>query len=373
MASLGRRIESVKAWGRAKVAYWRVRRPAVDHLIRAVQRYQVQTGDLLAGAVTYFAFLSFFPLLALSYAVLGYVAAASEPTRIALEEAIVDRLPGITEQLDIDSIFRAKETAGIIGLLGLLYAGLGAIDALRSALRQMSMTTEPPLNFFVGKARDLVSIVLIGITMITSVLVAGFATTATDKVLHFVFGSESALATLGLRVLGVVAGVGADWLLFVILLGWVARLTQPFRTIARGALLGAIGFGLLKQVATLLLATTLGNPVYGAFTVIVGLLIWINFSARLVLHVAAWTATAGLCPPPEPTPPPGLEIQPGAASEPPTPRPASEGVAPGSEPAAPRLASKSAAPDSESAAPRQDPESAAPGSESATPRPASGA
>ncbi|MFG1707237.1 YihY/virulence factor BrkB family protein [Nonomuraea sp. M3C6] len=295
-------IESVRAWGRGKVDYWRVRRLSFDHLIRAVRRYQVQSGDRLAGAVTYFAFLSFFPLVALSYAVLGFVVATSRTTRQALEQAIVERLPGIAGQLDLEAIARAREAAGIIGLLGLLYAGLGALDALRGALREMSMTTAPPPNFFVGKLRDLASLVMLGVTMIVSVLVAGFATTATDKVLHFVFGSASTLANLGLRSAGVVASVGADWLLFVILLAWVARPAQPFRMIARGALLGAIGFGLLKQVATLLLGQTLSNPVYGTFAVIAGLLIWINLSARLVLYVAAWTATAGLCPPPSPTP-----------------------------------------------------------------------
>jgi membrane protein len=40
----------------------------------------------------------------------------------------------------------------------------------------------------------------------------------------------------------------------------------------------------------------------------VGLLIWINFSARVVMYTAAWTATASLGPPPEPTPVPGGDV-----------------------------------------------------------------
>ncbi|QFY06238.1 YihY/virulence factor BrkB family protein [Nonomuraea phyllanthi] len=310
MASLKERIAAVKAWVRGKVNYWRVRRLSFDHLLRAIRRYQQQSGDRLAGAVTYFAFLSFFPLLALSYAVLGFVVATSGTTRQALEQAIAERLPGIAGQLNLEAIARARETAGLIGLLGLLYAGLGALDALRQALREMSMAVTPAPSFFAGKLRDLVSIIMIGVTMIVSVLVAGFATTATDKVMHFVFGGGSAVATWVWRAAGVAAAVGADWLLFLILLGWVARPTQPFRVIAKGALIGAIGFGLLKQLATLLLGHTLGNPIYGTFAVIVGLLIWINFSARLVLYVAAWTATAGYCPPPVPSPIPASGAQP---------------------------------------------------------------
>lgn len=305
MASLVERFEEAKTWSRGRVDYWRVRRLSFDHLIRAVRRYQLQFGDRLAGAVTYFAFLSFFPLVVLSYAVLGFVVATSDTTTKALEAAIVERLPGIAPKLDIGAIADAKATAGIIGLLGLLYAGLGALDALRGALREISMTTAPPLNFFVGKLRDLAALVMLGSTMICSVLVAGFATTATDNVLNFLFGSQPALANVALRVAGVAASVGADWVIFLILLGWVARSDQPFRVIAKGALLGAIGFGLLKQVATLLLGQTLGgNSVYGAFAVIVGLLLWMNFSARLVLYVAAWTATAGFSPPPSPSPVP---------------------------------------------------------------------
>ncbi|MCF6471687.1 YihY/virulence factor BrkB family protein [Nonomuraea sp. MG754425] len=302
MARVAERVESVRSWGRGRLDDWRVRRPSLDHLIRAVRRYQLQFGDRLAGAVTYFTFLSFFPIVVLGYSVLGFAVATSEATRHALDQAISERLPGLMEQLNLDQIAQAKTAAGIIGLLGLLYAGLGALDALRGALREMSMTTTPPLGFVPGKLRDLVSLVLLGVTAVTSVLVAGFATTATDKVMGLLFGAESAVGTLTLRVGGVAASVGADWLLFVILLGWVERPTRPFRMIAKGALLGALAFGVLKQVATLLLATTLGNPVYGAFAVTAGLLVWMNLSARLVLFVAAWTATAGLGPPPTPTP-----------------------------------------------------------------------
>ncbi|MFI6918500.1 YihY/virulence factor BrkB family protein [Nonomuraea spiralis] len=306
LASLTERIESVRAWGRRTLDHWRVRRLWIDHLVRAVRRYQIQRGDRLAGSVTYFCFLSFFPLLALGYAVLGYTLDASSATREALETAITERLPGIAADLRLDQIASARTTAGIIGLFGLLYAGLGAMDALRAALREMSMTTVPPPNFFLGKLRDLISVVLLGTTLVASALVSGAATTVTDKVLDAVFGDNSLLSTQGFRIFVVVASVVADWVLFVILLGWVAKPAEPFKVIVRGALLGAIGFGLLKQAASLLLSTTLSNPIYGAFAATVGLLVWMNFSARLVLFAASWTSTTGLCPPPSPSPIPSI-------------------------------------------------------------------
>jgi membrane protein len=296
------RVESAKERGGRIVDSWRVRRPWLDHLIRTVQRYQVRFGDRLAGAVTYFAFLSFFPLVALAYAVFGYVLSEDQNIINALETAIREQLPGLAGSLDLKAIAKARSTAGIIGLVGLLYAGLGAVDALRGALVEMSMTTAPPLNFFLGKLRDLVSLLLLGVTMIVSVLVGGAATTVTTDVAKFFGLGQAPVTTTTLWLVGLLASVAADWVLFLIVLGWVARPTQPFKVLARGALLGAIGFGVLKQIASLLLAKTLSNPVYGTFAVMVGLLIWINFSARLVLYVAAWTATAGLYPPPTPSP-----------------------------------------------------------------------
>jgi membrane protein len=58
-----------------------------------------------------------------------------------------------------------------------------------------------------------------------------------------------------------------------------------------GALLGAVGFEVLKQFGTFLISNTTSNPIYATFAVAVGLLIWINFVTRVTLWAAAWTAT----------------------------------------------------------------------------------
>ncbi len=70
------------------------------------------------------------------------------------------------------------------------------------------------------------------------------------------------------------------------------QLSTPLRRVAKGALLGAVGLEILKVVATWLVGRTTRNPVYGAFAVIIGLLIWINLVSRFTLFVAAWTVSA---------------------------------------------------------------------------------
>src|SRR5699024_9599235 len=106
--------------------YWetRQRHPAVDHLVRAYERYSDSNGTQLASAVTYYAFLSFFPLLALAFAVVGFLAARNVELTDHLNKALEAVLPGLSEQLPVEQIAEARVGAGLLGVLGLLYAGL---------------------------------------------------------------------------------------------------------------------------------------------------------------------------------------------------------------------------------------------------------
>ncbi|MEU4404451.1 YihY/virulence factor BrkB family protein [Streptosporangium sp. NPDC023963] len=309
MTSVLERIQAARERFGRTLGTARVRWHWLDHLVRTFQRYQIQSGDRLAGAVSYFAFLSFFPIVALAFAVFGYFLSTRPEATQALQTAINQYLPGLADKLPIKQIADSRTSAGIIGLLGLLYAGLGAIDALRGALREISMTTEAPLNFALAKLRDLAALVIVGTTMVASVLVAGFATQASGVVAGWLGLSGSAVATATIWLAGLAVSVLTDVVVFLVILRGLGRSRQPWRVLLRGALLGAAGFALLKQLAALILSGTLNNPVYGVFAVVVGLLVWINFSARVIMYAAAWTATASLGPPPDPTPVPATAIR----------------------------------------------------------------
>ena len=84
----------------------------VDHLALAYDRYQEKRGGSLAGATTFFAFLSFFPLVALAFSVAGYAAAISPHAADWLRTAIQSVLPGLASQLPLDSIARRKGRRG---------------------------------------------------------------------------------------------------------------------------------------------------------------------------------------------------------------------------------------------------------------------
>ncbi|WP_420161418.1 YihY/virulence factor BrkB family protein [Nocardiopsis sp. CNT-189] len=286
---------------RAMETYWALRRgrPWFDHLVRAYERYADRQGNQLAASVTYFAFLSFFPLIALAFAVVGYAVEVDPNARSYLETAIDEQLPGLSRQLPIEQIAQARTGAGAIGLIGLAYTGLGAVGALREALHTiwLKSVSDGP-NFLVAKAIDLAVTAVLGAALLASVALTGVAQAATGWLLGWVGLDGSFTAAAATRLLGLAIAIGADLLIFLVLFSRLSGTRRPWRLLWRGALLAAVGFEVLKAVGALLIGGTLTNPVYASFAVLVGLLVWLNIVLRMVVFAAAWTATWLPVPPP---------------------------------------------------------------------------
>ncbi len=270
----------------------RERRPFVDHFIRAFGRYQSDAGDRLAASVTYFGFLSFFPIVALAFSVAGFVVDAYPDAQRQLATQINSFLPGLADKLDVTTIGQAKVATGVVGLVGLLIAGLGWIDALREAIRAMWHHNVQAGNVVMKKLVDIGVLAGLGLTLLASLAVTGVSSAAMSWFLDLVGLENNAVARIGLRVVAIGLAVLVDLAVFIFLFTRLPRLATPLRRVFKGALLGAVGLEILKVVGSLLVSRTTNNPVYGAFAVVVGLLIWINLVSRFVLFTAAWTVTA---------------------------------------------------------------------------------
>jgi membrane protein len=265
-------------------------------------RYNEVRGAQVAGAVTYFGFLSFFPLLALVYAAVGYISVWFPDAERAITDAVNEAFPNLIGpgpgRIDISEVESARTAAGIIGLLGLLYAGLGWLDALRIGMRRVFGTLDEPLSFVRAKLVDLLVLLLLGATLVASLVVSNLATNATTYSLDTVGLADSQVATALLKVLAVALALALDTAVFAILLSRLSGAQLTWRSVRSGALLGAVGFEVLKLFGTFLIARTTQNPIYATFGVVVGMLVWINIVSRLLVYVVAWTATGQG--PPEP-------------------------------------------------------------------------
>ena len=277
-----------------KVAEVRERRPFVDHVVRMVEHYGHVNGSALAAAVTYFAFLSFFPILAVSFAVVGLVSRAYPRADDDLLEALDGVLPGIVGGENGIEISTFQDNApGLlsIGLLLALYSGLGWLSGMRTSL--VAVFEEPEReqpNFVIGKVRDLLALLTLGSVLIVSVAVSGVATKVATPILDFL--GLGAGATPLLWAFALVLGLATSTLLFFAFFKLLASPDVPTRSLLSGAMLGAVAFELLKQLSTVLLQATREQPAVQAFGIALILLVWINYFSRVVVYAAAWAHTS---------------------------------------------------------------------------------
>lgn len=279
---------------KAAVAELRERAPVLDHVIRMLQHYSAANGSIKAGGVTYFAFLSFFPLLALAFFVVGYVARIWPAAEDNLVLGIQQVLPGLvgtgSGQISLGAIRDNAGTAGLIGLAGVLYAGLGWLSALRNALLSMfDRPADARPNFLVGKARDLVTLAVLGLVMLLSVSVSTLVSGFSEQVLGWL-GLTTGSSWL-LLLLSLLIGVASSTLLFFGLFMLLARPRLPRRSVLSGALLGGVAFEALKWASSYLLRATREQPAAQAFGIALVLLVWMYYFSRVVMYAAAWAYT----------------------------------------------------------------------------------
>jgi membrane protein len=290
-------MPALKDKATARIEALRARYAWVDHLMRTVSHYGTVDGNLQAGAVTYFAFLSFFPIMALAFAVVGYVAEVYPDAQTALVEAINEILPEMVSEeeeegkISIEQIQQAAPGIFSIGLVVVLYSGLGWLSSMRTALLavfEKPQKAQP--NFFVGKGKDLLAMVTLGLVLLLSVGVSSVITTASTTVLD-ALGLGVGLEPL-LWILAVVVGLAASTALFYAFFKLLGDPDAPTRSLLSGAVLGAIGFELLKQLSRYLIASTKDQPAFQAFGIALVLVVWIYYFSRVVMYAASWAHTS---------------------------------------------------------------------------------
>jgi membrane protein len=304
--ALTSRVERASGRLQRRLAAARAGWPFLDHALRAYEHYLQVFGKQLAAAITYFGFLSFFPLVALAFALVGYVSAAFPDAQDTVTEALEEALPSLIGsgpgQLNVQDIIDAKAGASLIGLVGLFYAGLGLIDALRDALHRVFGTMDVRLTYVMRKAVDVVVLAALGLALLASLVVSSLATEVTRQSLSLVDLDDSLLAVALLKVLSVALALLADTVLFAILLSRLSGTHLRWRDVRSAAVLGAIGFEVLKLGGSYIIGRITSNPIYATFGFVVGLLIWINLVSQLLIFVAAWGATEAHPTDPAPAP-----------------------------------------------------------------------
>ncbi len=259
-------------------------------LWRIYEHLDTRKWTRLAAAITFNSFLALFPMLAVGAAVAAALLSHGQMTR--LQNTLTEQVPGISDQLELQSLVdNAGTVGGIAGGLLLLTGGRW-VGVLRESLRAMWDLEEDPGNLVVRRAVDVGILLGLGVVGLVSFGGSAFAVTAVTRVAERLELAEGGVGTVLLRTAGYAAAVAADFLLLWYVLTLLPRVRPPRRATVAAALQGAVGFELLKLLLGGYLQQVAAKNLYGAFGVPIALLLWISFMTKLLLYCAAWTATA---------------------------------------------------------------------------------
>ncbi|PGH48589.1 YihY/virulence factor BrkB family protein [Streptomyces sp. Ru87] len=265
------------------------RRLTLTHTWRAYERLDVVHWTRLAAAITFTSFIALFPLITVGAAIAAALLTDAQVRE--LQGRLADQIPGISEQMNIEDLVSHAGAVGLIAGALLLFTGTGWIGSLRECLRAVWQKEEDPGNPFLLKAKD--GAVLVGLGAVALVALGGsaFASSAVGWVADRIGLAEGGVGRVLLFLAGLAIAALANFLMLAYLLTRLPRVTPDRRAVVIAGLIGAVGFELLKWLLSGYLQGVAGKNMYGAFGVPIALMLWINFTAKLLLFCAAWTAT----------------------------------------------------------------------------------
>ncbi|MEU3468657.1 YihY/virulence factor BrkB family protein [Streptomyces sp. NPDC006687] len=261
-----------------------------SHAWRSYERLDRVHWSRLAAAITFISFLALFPLITVAAAV--GAALLSQEQLDQLQESLAKQVPGISDQLDLPGLVANAGTVGLVAGALLLFTGIGWIGSMRDCLRVVwEKDDEDQGNPFVRKGKDALVLLGLGGAALASATASIIGSTAVGKLGGFIGIPREGAGGALLRAGAFLVGVLAAFLLLLYLLTLLPGVEPPRGRLLQAALLGAAGFELLKLLLSGYMRGVAAKSMYGAFGVPIALLLWINFTAKLLLFCAAWTAT----------------------------------------------------------------------------------
>jgi membrane protein len=259
------------------------------HAWRSFERLDRVKWTRLAAAMTFTSFVALFPLL--TVAATTAAATLSTEQQKDLQDKITEQVPGISDQLDIEGLVQNAGTVGLIAGAALLFTGVNWAGSMRECLRAVWELPDEEENPVLRKAKDLGILLGLGGALLVTLAASAVASALVGWLIRHLGIDEAGWGGVLLHIAAFLVAVLTDFLLLLYVLTLLPGVEPKRRRLVVAALTGAVGFELLKLLLSGYLQGVAAKSMYGAFGVPIALLLWINFTAKLVLFCAAWTAT----------------------------------------------------------------------------------
>ncbi len=256
------------------------RHPVLGFPLAVLYKFVDDQGSYLAALITYYGFLSLFPLLLLLTSVLGFVLGGDAHLQQRVLNSTLSQFPVIGSQLGDPKGLRGSGAGLVIGLLGAVYGGLGVAQAGQNAMNtawHVPRNNRP--NPIKTRLRSLLLLATVGLGVLATTILSGLGSSA---------GAFGASFGVGFKVLLTAVAVLVNAGIFLLAFRVATARDVSFGEIAPGALLAGLGWQLLQSFGTAYIGHVVkhASATNGVFALVLGLIAWLYLEAVIVVVCA---------------------------------------------------------------------------------------
>jgi YihY family inner membrane protein len=251
--------------------------PPIAFAIGVFKKFGDDRGGSLAALLTFYGFLSLFPLLLLLVTILGFFNGSEHSFVLRVENSAFSQFPVVGTKLstNIHGLQGRSVFGLVVGILFVLWGSQGALQTAQFA--QAEVWNIPGVNrpnFWARLGRTALMMVVLGLFLLASTVLAGLVT----------IGHHGAWAVVGAVVVSLVVNVG----LFVVAFRLLTPKQIRWSDMVPGAIVGAAGWTALQYLGGVLVEHSLRNTSkeYGTFALVLGLISFIYLAAQVTLYAS---------------------------------------------------------------------------------------
>jgi YihY family inner membrane protein len=252
--------------------------------IAVIYKFVDDQGNYLAALITYYGFLSIFPLLLLSSTILNFVLEGHPDLQQRVLDSALGQLPIVGTQLADPHGVSGSGVGIAIGILGTLYGGLGVALAAQNAMNtiwRVPRNSRP--NPLTSRLRGLGLLIVVGLAVLGTTALAALGS---------VFDGFGVLTKVGI-------GAGT-FVLNAVVFTAAFRIATARPITLRQTVPGAVAAALIWQTLQYVGALYVGHVVKGAteingvFALVLGLIAWIYLESLIVVLAVEYNTVRSL-------------------------------------------------------------------------------